>query len=186
MIIQGGRFHHKRLITPKNASFRPSSARLKKTLFDIVRGSIDDCYFLDLFAGSGAVGFEALSQGASHVVFVEQENDAIETIRRNIELLGVKAQATLLPFDVFKGLEFLEKKGMLFDVIFADPPYGTKEKSLSNEVLLHIDSHLLLKPGGTLFLEDGKSASLLETPLKTLSPKKERTIGLAVLRQYVL
>jgi 16S rRNA (guanine(966)-N(2))-methyltransferase RsmD len=106
---------------PKSA--RPSEARVRGALFSIWAERILDARFLDLFAGSGAVGIEALSRGALEAVFVESDRFAVEVLRRNLALVP-KAAARLRPDDVDAAVAELARRGERFDLIFLDPPYA--------------------------------------------------------------
>lgn len=102
---------------------RPTTDRIKETLFNVLSPLLADCAFLDLFAGSGAIGIEALSRGASEAVFIEKDRRAAACIQENLIFTKLKERATILTMDVRKGLSSLEGRPP-FDVIFMDPPYG--------------------------------------------------------------
>src|ERR1700722_17104404 len=136
MHILAGKHYKRKLIVPKGVTLRPTFSRLKATLFNILQSEIEGAYFLDLFAGIGGMGVEALSRGAKGVTFVEKERKAMEEIKANCVLVKEEENVEMLLMDVFSALKWLEKKGEQFDIIFADPPYGTREKSLSDEVLV--------------------------------------------------
>jgi len=110
---------------------RPTEERVRKAFFDIM-GDISGLSFLELFAGSGAMGFEALSQGASTVLFVEKNRQAVKAIEDNLQALRIANQAELIAADVLEILPVIAKKGCKFDLIFLDPPYyeGMAEKTL--------------------------------------------------------
>jgi 16S rRNA (guanine966-N2)-methyltransferase len=184
MKITGGKHKYRNLTVPKGLELRPTQSKLKESFFNICQGYIEGALFLDLFAGIGSMGCEALSRGAKQVVFVEKERRAVLAIKENIALLKEERNAVILSQDAFIALENLKKRGQSFDIIFADPPYGTLEHSLSNQVLKFIDDSELLKRGGSLFLEDAEMASKTDFPLKTLRLKSERRMGSAFLREY--
>ncbi|MCI5648672.1 MAG: 16S rRNA (guanine(966)-N(2))-methyltransferase RsmD [Fusicatenibacter sp.] len=110
---------------------RPTTDRIKETLFNILQPNLAECRFLDLFAGSGAIGIEALSRGASYCCFVEQNKAAISCIRENLKFTKLESQAILLPMEVHAALSALRGEEP-FDCIFMDPPY---RKNLEKEVL---------------------------------------------------
>ena len=119
------------LFLPAKSKARPTSDRIKEALFNIlapIRGKL----FLDVFAGSGSVGIEALSRGAALAVFVEKEPAHCDYINRNIKRCGFTGNYDICSAELIKAIPILEKKGMLFDIIFADPPYeaGLVEKTL--------------------------------------------------------
>jgi 16S rRNA (guanine(966)-N(2))-methyltransferase RsmD len=168
----------------KSELLRPTTSMMREALFNICQQEIEGSSFLDLFAGIGAIGLEALSRGAKEVYFVEKERRHVEVIHANIALLQEQYRSHVLAQDVFKALSYLEKRGLSFDIIFADPPYGDKEYSLTNQLLEALDSRPLLKKGGRLFLEDHKNASSYSGTLKTLIEGKRRLTGKTTLREY--
>lgn len=107
----------------KGANLRPTSDQLRETLFDVLGPQVAGSTFLDAYAGSGAVGIEALSRGANKVVFIEHHRPAAELIRKNLEALNVESGFRLLTCQVSTGLERLEGEGREFDYVFLDPPY---------------------------------------------------------------
>lgn len=118
------------LSVPKKAPVRPISARIRQSLFDIIRTIVPASRFLDLFAGTGAVGLEALSRGAGEVVFVEKERMCVKVIEKNLDRLGFKDKARVLRADVLSGVEWLiHHSGYQgYDIIFMGPPYKDEEK----------------------------------------------------------
>ena len=111
------------LATPKGDETRPTTDRIKETLFNIIQNDVIDCSFLDLFAGSGGIGIEALSRGAKRAVFVERSKDALACISQNIEKTHFSDRAAVIPYDFKRALGRLGTEGNIFDIIFADPPY---------------------------------------------------------------
>lgn len=178
MYIISGKYKKRALVAPKSDLVRPTTSQLREAVFNICQLNIEGARFLDLFAGSGAMGLEALSRGAEHATFVESNRQALEAIKKNIQALGVEKQTTLISLDVFKALEKFAQREKLFDVIYVDPPYG---KGLSEPVLTFLDTHPLLNPDGSLFIED---ADLKEPPLTHLRLHSERSIGRARLHEY--
>lgn len=112
----------KRLFSPKTVKIRPVLDQVKEAVFNIL-WEIEGLRLLDLFAGTGAMGIEALSRGAAHVTFVDQEKEAVQLIRKNLEHCGFIEQGRVLPMTVGAAIAKLEKEGGLFDLIFVDPPY---------------------------------------------------------------
>lgn len=110
------------LISPKKDSIRPVLDQVKEAVFNILY-YIEGLSVLDLFAGTGAVGIEALSRGAAHAVFVDHDEEAVKLIRKNLERCGFERQGKVLPMTVGKAINILSKKGEAFDLIFVDPPY---------------------------------------------------------------
>ncbi len=111
-----------RLTTVKGDKVRPTTDRIKETLFNILQPDIPGASFLDLFSGSGAIGIEALSRGAKEAVLVEQDRDALACIRANLKVTRFEAEAQVKAGDVLSVLRTLQHAP--FDLIFMDPPYG--------------------------------------------------------------
>ncbi len=114
---------------------RPTTDRIKETLFNMLQDDIYGCRFLDLFSGSGAIGIEALSRGAREAVFVENSRKACGCISENLKFTKLEASARLLSMDVFQALSRLSADGVPFDIIFMDPPY---ERELEKKVLTQL------------------------------------------------
>lgn len=121
--IGSGKFRGRNLQTPRGMKTRPSSGRLKKSLFDILAPDLPGARVLDLFAGAGAVGIEALSRGAGYAVFVERSRLAAQVVRRNLDELVLGEVSEVIQHDVGRALEVLAKRKERFDVAFLDPPY---------------------------------------------------------------
>jgi 16S rRNA (guanine(966)-N(2))-methyltransferase RsmD len=132
------------------AQLRPTSAKVREALFDIIRGEISGALFLDLYAGTGAVGFEALSQGADRIVFVETDQQHHLSIVQCIERLNLSAQATVHKERAIYYLKRNAGAGRPFDIIFADPPYASEETS---DLIKLIDHTPVLREGGCLVIE---------------------------------
>lgn len=189
MHIVGGRFRHRILTAPKSSSVRPSTGALREALFNICRHTIPETEVLDLFAGSGAIGLEALSRGASHTTFVDNLKESVRCIRDNIHSLQLEAQTTVLCGDVLRVIKKLSEQGKKYDFIFADPPYATgpaKGILFSQWVLNQVDASSLLKEGGELFIEETCSIHLEEQPMTRLQLKSKRRLGSAYLYHYVI
>ncbi len=126
MRVISGQFRGRRLKGPTGLELRPTSDRLKETLFNILGPEIRNSVFLDVFAGTGAIGLEGISRGAREVVFIEQSGEGCRLIRRNLELCGVAGGFRLLQDEAFAALRRLGHQGFFSDVIFMDPPYRWK------------------------------------------------------------
>ncbi len=124
MRIIAGEFRGRRLHAPKSDRIRPTGDRVREAVFSIIASAIPDARVLDLFAGTGAMGLEALSRGAAQCVFVDQGVEAARLIRENIELCGASDYSFLVQDAVPSALRRLAEKGEFFDLIFMDPPYG--------------------------------------------------------------
>ena len=180
--IAGGLYKGLRLETPPSPITRPTAGMLRDAVFNICQNKIQEAYFLDLYAGSGAMGIEALSRGALHVFFVEKNPLALAALKKNIGKAAVQTQTTLLPYDVQVTLKKL--KEVSFDLIYIDPPYGEKEEELRSEkalgfILETLDQGSLLKPDAWVFVEfssySKKDFSTL--PLKNLKWDNTRRFG---------
>ena len=137
------------LKTIEGMDTRPTTDRIKETLFNILQMDIPGCYFLDLFAGSGQMGLEALSRGAAYAVFIENNRKAAQCIEENIAVTKVAKESRLLTTDVISGLSSLEGK-YTFDIIFMDPPY---RQGLEEDVLRFLSRSSLLKPDTKIIVE---------------------------------
>ena len=186
MRIIAGKHKNRLLDTPKGLSTRPTMGKVREALFNICQHRIEEARFLDLFAGSGAMGLEALSRGAAQAVFIDMSKESIRCIGDNVSKLGVGESAQIIFGDVFAKLKLLEKMGKTFDIIYVDPPYGegNKDFDLCERVLRVIDEGSLLRPGGLLFLEGPHTLDLHLKGLKSLTLEKSRQMGRATLQQY--
>ncbi len=123
MRVIAGKARKLALKTVAGQDTRPTTDRIKETLFNILQMDIPGCTFLDLFAGSGGIGIEALSRGAKRAVFVEQNKAALDCIKDNLAFTKLAADAEVIGRDVMTALQLMEDRPA-FDIIFMDPPYG--------------------------------------------------------------
>jgi 16S rRNA (guanine966-N2)-methyltransferase len=190
MKIVAGTYKHRKIVVPKSDVVRPTSERLRESLFDICQGMVEEATFLDLFAGSGAMGLEALSRGAKKATFIDSNRDSIRCIKQNIESLNVEKQTQVIMGDVFDFLGKLSKLGQTYDIIYADPPYDSwktilgKPISFSQQLLKLIDEGTLLAPLGTLFIEESATAAPVDRDLQTLVQVSVRRMGRSILQEY--
>lgn len=112
------------LITPKGLETRPTSDQIKETLFNMLQGYVEGSSFLDLFAGSGQIGVEALSRGADFAAFVEKSDEAVKCIKANVDKTKFTDKALILKMEVLSGIRALELEKKKFDIVFVDPPYN--------------------------------------------------------------
>ena len=138
-----------RLFTPKSDLIRPVLDQVKEAIFNILF-DVSDFKVLDLFAGTGAMGIEALSRGAGRTVFVDQSREAIELLHKNLEKCGLAKTSQVLPISTGKGIATLGKKREKFDLIFVDPPY---ERNLVNKTLRDLLKHRLVGPETIIIIE---------------------------------
>jgi 16S rRNA (guanine966-N2)-methyltransferase len=140
----------RRLTTLRTLALRPTPDRVRQALFNILGVQIDAAAILDLFAGSGANGLEALSRGARLAVLVEAHEPACRVIEKNLRLCGLHEQGLVWCRDVLDALPALSRQGHMFDVIFLDPPYRT---SLVEDTLQQLSDGRLLTPQGQVIAE---------------------------------
>ncbi|MEK6578675.1 MAG: 16S rRNA (guanine(966)-N(2))-methyltransferase RsmD [Bdellovibrionota bacterium] len=181
--LTGGEFRGRLIKTPPNLKTRPTQARLRQALFNSIQTFVGESRVLDLFSGSGALGFEALSRGALEVVFIEDSRQAITLILENARSLGVSDRIKLITESVDQAWETLAKMGP-FDVVLADPPYSAHwEKRLLGEA----PWQRLLAPDGLFCLEWGRVKSkeeVMPDELPFLVKVREKIYGDSVLTTY--
>jgi 16S rRNA (guanine966-N2)-methyltransferase len=144
MRIIAGSHRGRRIAAPKGRTTRPTSDRVRENAFNLI-GPVDDATVLDLFAGSGALGLEALSRGAASCTFVERDRDACRTINANLDALGLRA--TVLCQDAFRAVAQERRR---YDLILCDPPYEVDATALPFAGLLAADGLLVYESSGRL------------------------------------
>jgi 16S rRNA (guanine(966)-N(2))-methyltransferase RsmD len=122
MRVIAGKFRSQPIVSPKGRDTRPTSDRLRETLFNVIAPHIQDAIFADLFAGTGAVGIEAISRGARQVYFAENAKVPLATLRQNLDRLVIRDQAIVEPAGVMPLLRRLLRQKINLDLIFLDPP----------------------------------------------------------------
>jgi 16S rRNA (guanine966-N2)-methyltransferase len=135
MRIIAGAYKGRRLATPRGETTRPTADQVRIALLDTLMPWLPEARVLDLFAGAGGVGLEALSRGAAHANFVERDARAVQALRANVTTLGVERAARILRDDVRRGLRTLSREGGRFDVVFLDPPYDGDDVATTLEAL---------------------------------------------------
>ena len=160
MRIISGTYRGLTIKTLKGGKLRPTSEQLRETLFDVLGPSVEGARFLDAYAGSGAVGLEALSRGASDVVFIEHHRPAAELIRQNLAALGIDSGYWLLTCAVLTGLERLEEQAEQFDFAFLDPPYDAIREY--HHALRELGRSRLLVPTSWVIAEHSRHTRLEE------------------------
>jgi len=181
MRIISGTYRGFRLRSLKGADLRPTSDQMRETLFDVLGPAIAGSRFLDGYAGSGAVGLEALSRGAAEVVLVESHRGAQELIRRNLEALRVTTGVRLLGSRLETALERLAQENVAFDYVFLDPPYG--EIAAYHRVLRQLGRSSLPAPGSTVIAEHSRHV-LLEDNYGVLEQRRSIRHGDSQLTFY--
>lgn len=173
MRIIGGEYRSRLIAMPKGTDIRPTQDRVREAIFNIL-GDISGKSVLDLFAGSGAFGLEALSRGAAHATFVENNSRCLMTIEENIESLNIPdSRYAVLRGSVFAVMPRLEKDGNRYDIIFLDPPY---HKDMAKNCLININYYDILSELGLVVAEHFKREPL-ETGYDTMEMVTERNYG---------
>jgi 16S rRNA (guanine(966)-N(2))-methyltransferase RsmD len=162
MRVIAGQFRSRVLHAPRGLDVRPTSDRLRETLFNVLAPRIEGAVFLDLYAGSGAVGIEALSRGAREAIFVEQAEPSLRAIRANLAALGIRGGYALEARSVAAALPRLAEAGRAADLVFLDPPYAAEEQYALALGLLGGDCRSFLAPGAIVIAEHDKRRSLDE------------------------
>jgi 16S rRNA (guanine966-N2)-methyltransferase len=187
MRIIAGIYRSRILKSLKGQALRPTSDRLRETLFNVLGSAVDGSRFLDVFAGTGAVGIEALSRGASEIVFIENHAPAATLIRRNLESLGIRAGATVLVSDALCALEKLAARHragqQAYDFVFVDPPYAAAGEY--SQVLRFLGDASFLSPTARVIVEHRRN---FELPDSSGSLRRARVLrqGDATLTFYSL
>lgn len=154
MRIIAGQYRSRRLKSVPGADLRPTSDRLRETLFNVVASRVPDSLWIDLFAGTGAVGIEALSRGARQVYFVESGKAAAALVRENLGALGIREGFEVLEREADTALRLLDAQGVVCDVCFLDPPYRLHR--MYEKTLGFLSTSRLLAPKSIAIAEHDK------------------------------
>ncbi|MBZ4334641.1 16S rRNA (guanine(966)-N(2))-methyltransferase RsmD [Corallococcus sp. AS-1-12] len=138
---------------PSSGHIRPTADRVRETIFNMLGQFLDGQAVLDLYAGTGALGLEALSRGAGRLVLVDQDREALALCRKNTDALGFTSKVSILAQPVARALETLGKQGEKFELVFADPPYAAR---VVETVLDAVVAAGLVTPGGVVVVEHDK------------------------------
>ena len=164
MRVIAGTYRSRLLKSLKGPALRPTSDFLRETLFNVLGPAVHGSRFIDVFAGTGAVGIEALSRGAAEVVFIENHAPAAALIRRNLESLGIRSGAVVLHVDALAGLEKLAARhkpaDLPFDFVFLDPPYAQANDYV--RILGFLGRAPFLVSGSTVIAEHSRKTRLAE------------------------
>ena len=173
MRVVAGTYGGRRLVAPAGSETRPTSDRVREALFSVLGATVDDARVLDLFAGSGALGIEALSRGARSAVFVDSSRKAIEAVKTNLAALGIEADVR--PIAARSALRAASGRAEAYDLVFLDPPYR-RAAELGRELSEGLAA--VLAPGARVVTESDRRAPLhLDLPLAD-----ERRYGDTVIR----
>ena len=139
---------------------RPTSDKVRKSLFEILKNRIEGAIFLDLYCGSGAMGIEALSRGAEKAVFIDNSHNCVSVLKRNLDKMGIsKNSYDIYSKDCVHGIDMLQKTGCSFDIVFLDPPYYT---GLAKNTLIGLSGCDILTPNALVIAEVFKKEGLPE------------------------
>lgn len=176
MRVIAGKAKGRNLTAPKGLQTRPVPAMIKEALYNIWQSRIDGARFLDLFAGSGSMGIEALSRGAEHVVFVDQDRKAIQAIRSNLALCRFTEGWEVFQDDVFRRITRLKEQGQKFDIIYADPPFTVEKIFLP--LIEALSDACLLAEYGQLVIRTKKEMRMPDA-LQRLEQSRMKTYGIS-------
>ena len=157
MRVIAGKYGSRRLKGPGKMRLRPTGDRLRETLFNILGPSVKDSFFVDLYAGTGAIGIEAISRGARETIFIESHAAGARLVRQNLELLEIRSGVEVIESDVLKGLDKIAARHIVADFIFLDPPYEGEEYL---RVLECLDGSDLIAPYGLVIVEHHRRLEL--------------------------
>jgi len=175
----GGRERGRKLKGPPGKMFRPSTGRVKEFIFSYLHDTVLDADFLDLFSGTGSIGIEALSRGASRGTFVEKSRAALPLLDKNLKLCHYTDISRIIKGDVFTVMAMLGRKNEKFDLIFADPPF---REMYTSRIVDGVEGHKLLEPSGLLIIEHDKKDTDCEPGM--LSVKRSRQFGRCLITVY--
>jgi 16S rRNA (guanine966-N2)-methyltransferase len=180
MRIIGGSSRGRKLVEWQAAGIRPMRDFVRTALFNIIGETILEARFLDLFCGTGSVGLEALSRGAREVTFIDQSADACGIVRRNLDQLGFLDRARVLHVDYVEGIDYLERRGKKFDLVFVGPPY---DKGLADAALRLFSERSILDPDAVVITEV-RNKTTLDQQYGLLKQIDKRVYGDNVLDFY--
>lgn len=158
MRIIAGRYRGSRLHSPPGTAIRPTADRLRESIFNIIGPRLPAIRVLDLFAGTGAMGIEALSRGADHAVFVDRSPEALYLVRKNLAKVKADAMATVISWDIARDLQCLSGQ-KAFEFVFVDPPY---RQGFIHRTLVNLKSTDV--PLGTIVVEHALDESMADLP----------------------
>lgn len=184
MRIIGGTARGRRLHTPRGLSVRPTSDRVKEALFNILAGmlgDLDECAVLDIFAGTGNLGLEALSRGARNAVFIDSSRTSTGIITKNLSLTGFSDRSRVIPRDFNVALTLLESEGGVFQLVFLDPPY---RKELVGKCLERLEQSSCIEEG-TVIVAEYASSEDISVPEGRLQKIDKRVYGDTALAFFI-
>lgn len=181
MRVIAGKYRSRIIKMPKGSKIRPTKDRVREALFNIIGEVVLGANVLDLFAGSGAFGIEALSRGAKRAVFIDNEESCVRTINENLKNLNVNNKISIvIKLDVFRALNFLEHKKESFNIVLLDPPYY---KGMAKKSLIKLDHRDILKTHCIIVAEHHKD-DVLSKDLDNITSYHTRCYGDVCLSFY--
>lgn len=181
MRVIAGKAKGRVLIAPSGRNTRPITSKMKEALFSMWQFDIVGADFLDLFAGSGSMGIEAISRGAKRAVFVELERSAIEVIKHNVATCKFEKEAVIYKDDVFKRLNWLSERGEKFDIIYLDPPFTVD--AIFHPVLEAVADADILKEDGIVAIRTLERKEMPEE-MGNLVKYRAKTYGISTIHFY--
>lgn len=184
MRVVAGSAKGRRLVGPNTPGTRPVMDRVKTALFDILAPEVEGTRWLDLFAGTGAIGIEALSRGAASATFIELGPEAMRCVQQNLAITGFVSRAQTVRSDAFKYLDNAAATGTRYDVVYVAPP---QYQGMAARALAQLDAHPLTAPGGLVVVQihPRERAEVDGLPLRSLRAYDERRYGSTLLIFYV-
>jgi 16S rRNA (guanine966-N2)-methyltransferase len=180
MRIIAGEFSSRRLQTLKGSATRPTLDKVREAVFSSLGGFFDGGICLDLYAGSGAIGLEALSRGMDQAILVDCSREAADIIRANVQSLQVEDRTRIMVMRDFKALSVLAAEGVKLSLVYLDPPY---EKQQNEKVLSFLSEHEMLKPGAAAAVESDRK-DVLPEQIGRLHFYKEAVYGIMKITYY--
>lgn len=173
MRVISGTLKGRRLVSPDGSATRPTADRIKESLFNILAGCLIDKRVLDLYAGTGALGIEALSRGAASAVFIDQAQTALTALRRNLVALKLEDRARIIRWDILSNLNCLTASTQQVDLVFMDPPY---EANAVGPTLTILMSCGVMAPGALIVVEHSVR-EVIGPPIDRLRLTDQRRFG---------
>jgi len=172
--VVAGSFRGRKLETIDDRTVRPTSDKVKESLFNIIAEYILDSQFLDLFAGSGAIGIEALSRGSTNVFFVDISNDSLKILKKNLSTLHIEDKIEMYNADYKTAIEKFKFKNIKFNIIYIDPPYF---KAIAQDALALVEEASILSQNGIIAVEHDEKDSMPQNQGKLFLLKQKKYGG---------
>jgi 16S rRNA (guanine966-N2)-methyltransferase len=180
--IISGEFRGRKLEKLEGMDIRPTTDRVKESLFNMLGARLFDCVFLDLFAGTGGIGIEAYSRGASKIVFIDESSKSIKVLKSNLEMLMLLDKVEVYNTDYINAINKLALDNRKFDIIFIDPPYL---KGFAQNALIHINDNNLINENGIIVIEHDIQDKMPES-VGNLNLQRQKKYGNTMLSFFSL